>query len=179
MHVISHLGLSGGSWVDTQVGHRRVWQTLPSVPKFWPEQAVLSHIHPHAALLHPLSTFAGVLQSAIPPATLGHLWQGRCVPSSLTRVPNAPLSFAGGTKLPSSLTAPDVSYKSIPLHIFTPVCFQSFKLPAPVPLGSTQVSYPYVQMEITFELKIHGLVYELLIWPLRCRLSTTESCLNW
>lgn len=72
----------------------------------------------------------------------------------------------------SSLVVPDFCYKSIPFHIFTPLSiseafsFKSFKLSACVPLGNIQVSYPYVQMEITFELKIHSLVYELLIWPL-------------
>lgn len=113
------------------------------------------------------------------PCSPGHLSQGRCEPSPLPYIPNSPFSLARGTKSPSSCTAPDVLYKSIPLHIFAPVCFQSFKLPACAPLGSIQVSYPYVQMEITFKLKIHSLVYELLIWPLRCRFSTTESCLNW
>lgn len=92
VHVISHLGLSGDSWVDNQMGHRRVWQILSSIPKFWLEKAVLSHPS-SCSLPHPGNIFAGVLQSAIPLATLGHLWQGRCEPFSLPHIPNAPFPF--------------------------------------------------------------------------------------
>jgi len=123
--------------------------------------------------------------ASAPPVTLWHLQRGGCLPLFSTCVPAAPISLARGTELSSSLAAPDVCYKSIQFHIFIPFSiseafsFKSCKLPACVPLGDTQVSYPYVQMEITFELKIHSSVYELLIWLLRCRFSTAKSCLNW
>lgn len=134
MHVIPHLGLSGGSWVDTQVGHRRVWQTLPSVPEFWPEQAVLSHIRPHAALLHPLSIFCWSPSVSLSPSYPGPSLAGQMCAFILDTCPECPPFFCQGYKATELL---DSSWHSLQIHSTSYIHSSLFpKLQAACPCAS-------------------------------------------